>query len=277
MFHAILRYRKLLLLVAILAGTLLWMTTVLRQPTLWGWEGVGGALATLTTPIQNGLTAITQGVSGVWHHYLWLTGAAEENARLREEVALLQQELLRTEATHKENQRLRDLLDLKTSLHTPSLTATVIGREATRWFRLLTINKGSEEGIAPGMAVVVPQGIVGRVTTVYGHTAQVLLLTDPGSAVAVRLQRSREEGILEGRGGPTCRLKYLLQSANVQAGDLVVTSGLDGVFPSGLLVGEVRSAGGTGEGLFQQVTVTPSAALDRLEEIVVITGTKRGS
>jgi rod shape-determining protein MreC len=277
MFHAILRYRKLLLLVAILAGTLLWMATVLRQPTFWGWEGAGGALAALTAPIQNGLTAVTQGASRIWHHYLWLAGAAEENARLRDEVALLQQELLRTEAIHKENQRLHALVDLKSSLRVRSVTAAVIGREATRWFRLLTINKGSEEGIAPGMAAAVPQGIVGRVAAAYAHSSQVILLTDPGSAVAVRLQRSREEGILEGRGGPTCRLKYLLQSADAQAGDLVVTSGLDGIFPPGLLVGEIRSAGGTGEGLFQQVTVTPSAPLDRLEEVLVITDMQRGS
>ncbi len=277
MFHAILRYRKFLLLVAILGGTLLWMATVLRQPTFWGWEGAGGALAALTAPIQHGLTVVAQGASRTWRHYLWLSGAAEENARLHEEVAILHQEILRSEALHQENQRLHALLDLKASLRVHSVTAAVIGREAARWFRILTINKGSEDGIAPGMAVVVPQGIVGRITAARAHSSQVLLLTDPGSAVAVRLQRSREEGILEGRGGPTCRLKYLLQSTHVQAGDHVVTSGLDGVFPSGLLVGEVRSTGGTGEGLFQQVTVTPSAPLDRLEEVLVITAMRRGS
>lgn len=146
----------------------------------------------------------------------------------------------------------------------------VIAREISPASSTLTINKGSNSGIAKDMAVIAPTGVVGRVHSVLPGTAKVILLTDPASTLAVRVQRNREEGLLEGKL-VNCALKYVSYYADIQQGDLLVTSGLDGVFPKGLSVATVTKVTKRESSAFQQVTAEPIVRFSRIEEALVLT------
>jgi rod shape-determining protein MreC len=138
--------------------------------------------------------------------------------------------------------------------------------------QLLTIDRGSDDGIAPMMPVVVAEGVVGRVHSAAGATAEVLVLTDLNSSVAVRVERTRARANVRGMGKPDlCRLDYALRTEDIIEGDPLVTSGTDGVFPRGLPVGKVTKLERRAHGLFQDARVVPAVDVTRLEEVLVLT------
>ena len=146
----------------------------------------------------------------------------------------------------------------------------VFARDPANWFYILWINKGTDDGIAKDMVAVTPIGPVGKVHRVFNTAASIILLTDVNSSIAVRLQSTRVGGILEGKGDGTCSLKYVSKRVEVKTGEKVVTSGLDGIFPEGLLVGyvsEVRKVGGE---MFQLIRVLPIQDLNTIEEVVIL-------
>ena len=148
--------------------------------------------------------------------------------------------------------------------------AEVFARDPSNWFYLIWINKGAADGIAKDMVAVTPLGPVGKVRRVFDTNSSIMLLTDVNSSVAVRLQSSRVAGILEGRGDGTCSIKYVSKRVEVKTGEKVLTSGLDGIFPEGLLVGyvsEVRKEGGE---MFQLIRVLPAQDLNAIEEVVIL-------
>jgi rod shape-determining protein MreC len=148
--------------------------------------------------------------------------------------------------------------------------AEVIGQDPSSWFKSVTIDKGERDGVKKGMAVISPAGVIGQVLKTAPHYTTVLLITDYNSAVDSIVQRTRAKAIVEGKGENRCQLKYLLRTEEVAVGDVVVTSGLAGNFPKGLMVGEIKKVDKKGHGVFQYAELAPSVDLAKLEEVFVI-------
>lgn len=218
---------------------------------------------------QQSLTRATQFVSGIWRHYLDLVGVSQENERLKQEIrryVALNAEYREAVAT---NVRLSQLLDLKQNFDGPVLTAQVIGRDPALWFKTMTIDKGISAGVKKGMPVVTVEGVVGQVINVSPSYAKVLLATDPNSAVDGIVQSNRALGVIKG-DGHGYRLDYVLKDSAVVKDDLIITSGMGGVFPKGLLIGQVEDVGHEKRGMFHTITVRPAVDFRELEYVTII-------
>lgn len=195
----------------------------------------------------------------------------EENIRLRKRVNELLQEREKYEAAALENKRLKEDLKLKETKKNYVATANVIARGIDRWAHLFTIDKGSNDGIAKDMAAVTPTGLAGKVLNASGSYSNVLLLTDISFSVSVRLQESRKEGILSGTGTRKCLLKYIPYEEEVKTGDILITSGLDALFPPGIPVGYVAKVDKKGKaGDLQYIEITPFQDDSKIEEVTII-------
>ncbi len=201
--------------------------------------------------------------------YVFLIQTGRENERLKQEVDRLRLESSITNELLVENERLRDLLGFKQLHPSSSITAEVVGKESSPSSRTITINRGADDGLMKDMPVVAAAGVVGKVQTVLPGTAKILLLTDPGSTLAVRVQRNREEGLLEGKLD-LCALKFVSYYADIQEGDLLITSGLDGIYPKGLPVATVVKVSKHEANAFQTIIARPAVELSRLEEALVL-------
>jgi rod shape-determining protein MreC len=168
-----------------------------------------------------------------------------------------------------ENARLRKLVAFRATVPGDLLAARVVGRDATGRGGTLTIDRGERAGVTKGAAVLAPEGVVGQVFLVSRNAARVLLVSDHNSGVDALVRRSRARGILQGTVDAGCVLKYVNRIEDVQVGDVVITSGLDGIFPKGLPVGEVVSVDRGGRGLFQHAEIAPRVDFSQLEEVLV--------
>ncbi len=202
--------------------------------------------------------------------YLFLVGTERENQRLQQELDRLRTENAITNELLIENERLREALNFKKFQPPSSIMAQVIGKMQSPASNTITINKGSDDGIRKDMAVITASGVAGRIHTVLPGTANVILLTDPRSTLAVRVERNREEGLLEGKLAD-CALKYVSYYADIQEGDLLITSGLDGIYPKGLSVARVVKVKKHEATAFQTVVARPTVSLSRIEEVLVLT------
>lgn len=201
--------------------------------------------------------------------YVFLVGTQRENRQLKEENDRLRLGNAVMDELLLENNRLRDSLDFK-RLHPPTaIMAQVIGKELSPASSTITLSKGADDGLRKDMAVITPRGVVGKVQAVLPGTSKILLITDPGSTLAVRVMRNREEGLLEGKL-VHCALKYVSYYADIQKGDLLVTSGLDGVYPKGLAVARVVKVTKHEASAFQTVLAEPVVEFSRLEEALVL-------
>ncbi len=228
-------------------------------------------LETLRWP-QGAATVVTDYAAGVWSGYVGLVGVERENRQLRDRLRLLEGERLRTTEVDAQNQRLQKLLDFQRELSADVVTARVTGKDATGLFQTLSLDRGERDGVKPGMAVVCAQGVVGRIAQSSPHAARVLVIADHNSGVDALVQRTRVRGIVEGglsEGG--CSMKYIKRSDDVRVDDVVVTSGLDGIFPKGILVGRVSSVTRKDFGLFQAAEVAAAVDFSKLEEVLVVT------
>ena len=195
---------------------------------------------------------------------------ALENRALSEEIVYLRGEMRLARELERDNQMLRDLLGFVKRSPKHLVSCEVIGRDSTGWWQTVRLDKGAEAGVAEGRAVITPDGLMGRTVAVSGRTADVLLVSDLSCKVSVRLARSGVFGVMEGLGGkpdeqPACRMTYISRTADVQEGDEVVTSGMGGVFPKGLLVGRVGRVEAEPSGLYQTAWVDVAAELGRSE------------
>jgi rod shape-determining protein MreC len=209
-------------------------------------------------------------VRSCWDTYISLLRVNEENRKLRQTLSLLTEKVVSTEELAQENQRLRDLLLLKERSPTPLISAEIIGRDAIGWFKTVLINKGLNDAVQKNQAVTTHQGVVGRCIEVADSTSKVLLITDINSSVDALVQRTRSRGILQGRGSALCELTFISSADDVEVGDLVVTTGLCGVFPKGLSIGTVTKVEKATLGLFHYVEVQPSINLNKLEEVSIL-------
>jgi len=202
--------------------------------------------------------------------YVLLRQVHYENESLKEQVTSLEQKLIDYQEAYIENLRLRRLLDFRSTIETETIAAQVVLHDLTGWFQTLMIDKGFRDGVAPDMAVVNDEGVVGRVLDVSDRYARVLLVTDAGSSIDAIIQRNRVRGIVCGKDANTCVLKYVRGNLDVQVGDLVVTSGKDGVFPKGLRLGTIQGVSRDPLDLFQRIDVKPVVRLSALEELLIV-------
>jgi len=219
--------------------------------------------------VQRASSAAVAGTRGVWNGYVALRGLREENVALATRVRDLAVALQRERALAGESRQLRQLLSLRDRSDLPTRAADIVGSSPTADFRTLTINLGTGDGVGADMAVVAPAGAVGRVVTPSRHAAKVQLLVDRNAAVAVMIERSRVQGIAMGSGENLLRLEYVPGSADLVNGDVVVTSGIDGIYPPGFAVGRVEGIERLG-GSFRSIRVRPAVDFSTLEQVLVV-------
>jgi rod shape-determining protein MreC len=222
------------------------------------------------TPVSRIVAAGNSLVTGIWSDYLNLVNVRRENKELRQSVTVLNSRMLENREALIANERLKKLLELKSSLQVPSLAVAVIGEDGSPWFKTLVIDRGEADGLAEGMPVVTVSGIVGRLVKVAANSSRVLLLTDHASGVAAVVQRSRARGVVKGKGGGLCSLEFALRDEDVKVGDTVITSGIGTVFPKGLPIGEVTMVKKGAYGIFQTVELRPAVTIAKLEEVLVL-------
>ena len=244
----------------------------LRVKQRKGIDFFDAVLMEFCAPFQKVSTFVIKAIHGVFQEYFFLVHLQRENVMLKQRMAELQKENHQMKEMALANERLYKLLQFREKI-SPSVTAAeVIGQDPSSWFKSVTINKGEKDGVRGGMAVISPEGVVGQILKTAPHYSTVLLITDYNSAIDSIIQRTRAKAIVEGKGENRCQLKYLLRTEEVMVGDGVVTSGLSGNFPKGLMVGEVRKVDKKGHGVFQYAELIPSVDLTKLEEVLVITG-----
>ncbi len=224
------------------------------------------------SPLEALVRDAAAGTAEMWRRYLFLYGLSDENKRLRQENDRLARKVIAYREAYLENIRLRGLLAFKEKLEYETTAARIIRRDTAGIMKTLMINRGENDGIRKGQPVMVERGLVGRVIETTWHASRILLLIDGGSNVDALIQRTRAHGILQGTGVGGCRLKYIVKTEPVEKGDIVLTSGLGGVFPRELVLGVVTAVEQSPAGMFQHIEVGPFVDFRKMEEVLVITG-----
>lgn len=233
-------------------------------------SGVESVPVSFVAPFQNAVTGSIRFIRNIWHHYFHLVSTAKENDRLKRALAESEEKIFQCSEIELSNQRLRTFLNFQKTKTDPVVAAEVIGKDPSPWFRTIIIDKGAVDGIRKGLPVVVPEGIIGQVMSASAHYAKVILMIDRNSAVDALVQRSRARGIIKGYSTDRCFFEYVLRKNDVKVGDIVMASGLDGVYPKGLRIGRVSGIVRRNAGIFQQVEVTPYVDFEKLEEVLVV-------
>jgi rod shape-determining protein MreC len=221
-------------------------------------------------PISKSFQLTVRGVKGVYEEYVALRKTREGNVQLRQEITRLQTQLTEYHEAYLENQRLRRLLDFKNAVKAEAIPAQVVVHDPSGWFQTLIVDKGALDGVGADMPVVNDEGVVGRVMDVSERYARVVLITDPASAIDGLIERNRMRGVVAGKDASSCLLKYVRGNFDVQMGDLIITSGKDGVFPKGLRLGRVKAVRKDPVVLFQIIEVEPTVRLGAIEEVLVL-------
>jgi len=264
------RFRRAVILTTALVVSFLLMTLQVRHET-GAVNFTRQALLFVVSPFIRVTAATIQGITGTWQDYVDLRGVREENKRLQLETTMLKRRLDQLQDQALETQCLERLLAMRQVSKAEFLTARVVGKDATNWFKTILLDRGSLEGIRRNQPALAPDGLVGRVVEVAPTSARVQLLTDPLSAVGGMIQRTRVTGIVSGNLGAGARVRYLPLMADVVVGDEVVTSGMGGVFPKGILIGRISSVERKSGALFQEATLQSAVDLSRLEEVLILT------
>lgn len=231
----------------------------------------------VASPIHRFSSGINHFLSSTWNDYINLVEVRKDNKKLLETTKVLNARLAANQEALLSNERLKKILELKEEMQVPSVVATVIGEDSAPWFKSILIDRGESDGLKEGMPVVAPAGVVGQVIKVASNSSRVLLLTDNASAIAATVQRSRARGIIKGKGGGLCTLEFALRDEDVQVGDMIIASGMGGIFPKGLPLGEVTMVNKGEYRIFQTVDVRPAVNLSRLEEVLVLLKQQNGT
>ncbi len=227
---------------------------------------------TVLAPVGHAGYALTTPVRAVGSWVRDLSVSRSDLEALRQQNEEMRARLAALEEARQENERLRELVGFVEAREIEALGARVIGRPATLWEGVITIDRGTEEGVAVGMPVLAAQGLIGQIVEAGPHSSRVRLITDQRSGVGAMLQATRAEGVVNGSLGGDLTLDYVSRETTVTVGDVVLTSGMGGVYPKGLLIGEVSDVQLNDADLFPRIQVRPSAALAGLEEVVVLVG-----
>ena len=237
---------------------------------------VGNALVLeLLGPISDTAESVSKGCSEWWNKYVFLVNAARDNQSLRGQLTELQRELARVNEFARENQRLQGLLKLAGENRVQGLAARVIGGDPSGWVKGIVVDKGTSSGVREGMAVMHAQGLVGQVISVGSHAARVLLVSDHASGVDVLHEATRARGVVEGAGEQVCELTFVTKDAQVKVGDAIITSGMDSVYPKGILVGRISQIGQSAGALFQTIELKPAVDFSKIEEVLIVSATQQ--
>lgn len=219
-------------------------------------------------PFARALRGMSDATTAAWKSYRELWQAQQQNQELQIQLVAARAQVQQLSEEAAEGRRLRELLEFRNRLPFQTVAAEVIATSPGEASRAIFIDKGTDAGLTPDLAVITPAGVVGKILTVFPHTAQVLMITDSSSGAACTLERSRVQGILKGGKLNQCQVHYVMNESPVALGELVLTSGLDQIYPKGLPLGTVAQ---TADGnIYKNITVKPTAALDRLEGILVV-------
>jgi len=232
--------------------------------------GAGGVIVAIVAPFQKAASNSIGFAKNTWRRYFFMVSVSEENQGLKRRLAEAVEENHRLAEVELSNQRLRQLLNFKEELPRRVVAAEVVGRDPSPLFQTIIIDKGKIAGLVKSLPVVVAEGIVGQVVDVSDRYAKVLLVIDQDSSVDALVQRSRGRGVIKGDGVGGCVFQYVLRKEDVGVGDIVISSGLDGVFPKGLRVGQVSEVVRRNAGLFQDVAITSFVDFEKLEEVLVV-------
>ena len=234
-------------------------------------EAARGAFQTITSPIRVFGSVVTAPVRGLGNVFANLTADQATLTELQAEVDELRARNAELEEDAGSAQRLQDLLDLRDNNDLQSVAARIISGSTDSWSSTVTLDKGSSSGLSAGMPVTTSSGVIGQIVSCSATTSTVRLLSDESSSISAMVQSSRAQGMLQGSASGEVRLELVSTGQEVSVGDVVVTSGLGGVFPKGLPVGEVASVASNPGDLYLDVVVELYADTTRSEEVLVIT------
>lgn len=232
-------------------------------------QGPEEVLITLTSPFQLAVQRSVSFVSSIWNNYFACVSNAQESIVLKNRLARVQEIENQNRELTMENARLKKFVAFTSSASGTYVAARVIARDPSPWFKTLMIDKGEKHGLKKNAPIVVPEGIVGQITKVSPNFSRVLLITDRNSAVDALVQNTRARGIVKGGGNNRCVFVYALRKEEIHAGEIIVSSGLDQVFPKGLKIGTVLEVKKDHSRLFQDIMVQTSVDFDKLEEVLV--------
>ena len=265
------RYRNLIILVGVLFLQVLGLAMQVKR---MGNEAQDTRLIRIwavgsITPFERGLVWMQTSTRNIWHNYFYLRGVRAENRDLKAQIEQMRLEQVRLSEDAAQARRLQNLLAFKEQFVAKTVAAQVIGSSGSDFSRIIYIDKGENSGIRRDMAVITPDGVVGKVALVYSSAAQVLLINDQTSGVGVIMADSRLDGWLGGSANGEVVMNDVMSDEDVPVGARVLTSGGDQIFPKGLPVGTVAKVM-KGKDLFLNIKIKPTADLSKLEEVLVV-------
>jgi rod shape-determining protein MreC len=260
------------LVVAALAGTALVSMVVDRRSFGRGRElsWWSGAVLDLAVPVQKMVATPVDFARDAFNDYLALLSVRKENESLRGRIASVEEENLQLREALVASGRLERIAEMRDEFEIPMLPAELVGLDVSAWFRSALIDRGRQHGVFSGMPVINEQGLVGLVTATSRSAAKLMLLIDRQSAVDAVVQRSRSRGIVRGSQGETLSFEFVVRDGDVQPGDVLVTSGLGGVYPKGLRIGEVVEVSASDSKMLQTASLRPAVDFGRLEQVFVM-------
>lgn len=228
----------------------------------------------ITSPVQKAVAGVFSSVNNIWTTYFMAVLAVEENALLKAQLSETVELKNRYRELELENRRLRKFVNFTQSVPEQYVAAQIIAWDPSPWFKTIVIDKGAASGLAKGNPVLVSEGIVGQIVEVSRRSARVLLITDRNSAVDALIQNSRVRGVVKGNNENFCRFVYTLRKDEVIPGEIIISSGLDQVFPKGLIIGKVSDVTKLPSQLFQDIIIETSVDFDKIEEVLVLKNTQ---
>ena len=270
------RYRNQLILGTLMFTQVIALATQVKRPTD---SGAGPstrlvrywAVASIA-PLEKLVMHMGHGIRGFWSGYVDLRGVRDKNRELSQQIEDLRLQQTRLSQDAGQAHRLQTLLDFKQKVISQTVAAQVIGSGGNEQSHIIMIDKGRDDGLGEDMAVISPDGVIGKLLRVYGTTSQVLEINDPTSGVGAILEKSRLQGIVNGTSAGLTELHYIMADERVSPGEQVLTSGGDRIFPKGLVIGSVENAVlDKDRDSFLAIRVKPAVALNKLEEVLVVT------
>jgi len=220
--------------------------------------------------VQRGVSSVVAGVQRVWTGYVGLRHVKQENDALRQQLADAQIAIQQQRALADRARGLEALLEMRDHTDLNLTAAEIIGASSTPDFRTLTIDKGARDGLRPDMAIIAPGGVVGRIVVPSARAAKVQLLIDRNAAAGALIERSRAQGVVVGAGEDRLRMDYVSEASDIVVGDVVVTSGIDGIYPKGFVIGRVETVDKNGPS-YRRILVKPAVDFSSLEQVLVVT------
>lgn len=260
------------MLAALVIAALVITTVYFREGDSGLLHRTRSSVQAMTAPVAAAGTWVTSPFRSARRWVSDVTATKEEVETLRQQNEELRVIVAELEEARLENDRLRALVGFIEARDLDALGARVIGRPPSGWDGVITIDRGTADGVEKGMPVLAPQGLLGQTIEVTSHSAKVRLITDQRSGVAAMIQPTRAEGIVRGSLEGDLSMEYVSRDATVSVGDVVLTSGMGGVYPKGLLIGEVDSAEVLESDLFYEISVHPAARVSDIEEVIVLIG-----